>query len=76
MIDQIGIALFGLTAIWLSQSSHFEHRRWACVLGLCSQPFWFYAAWSASQWGILVLTAFYTLAWARGVKTHWGKQPC
>ena len=76
MIAQIGIALFGLTAIWLSQSPHLPHQRYACVFGLCAQPFWFYAAWTAGQWGVFVLCIFYTFAWVRGVKIHWSKRPC
>lgn len=71
MIDQIGIALTGVTAIFLSQSKHEYLRRYACLFGIAGQPFWIYAAWSAEQWGILVLTALYTLAWAKGVWTHW-----
>ncbi len=71
MITQIAIALFGLTAIWFSQSGKPKQRKWAPILGLCSQPFWFYATYSAEQWGIFALAMFYTLAWCRGIKTHW-----
>jgi hypothetical protein len=71
MIAQLGIALFGLAAIWLSQSPAPQVQRWACVLGLCGQPFWFYVTWTAEQYGIFALCVLYTLSWARGVKTHW-----
>ncbi|WP_289101030.1 hypothetical protein [uncultured Marinobacter sp.] len=71
MIEQIAIAVFGLTAIWLSQAPSEAHRKWAPVLGLMSQPFWFYATLAAEQYGIFVLTLFYTLAWCRGIKNHW-----
>lgn len=70
MIDQIGIALTGVTAIALSQSAP-KQQRYACLFGLAGQPFWIYAAWSAGQWGILCLTALYTAAWAKGLWTHW-----
>lgn len=46
MIDQIAIALTGVVAIFLTQSSNPEHRRYACLFGMASQPFWFYAAWT------------------------------
>ena len=71
MISQLAIALFGLTAIWLTQSVSAAQRKWAPVLGLCSQPFWFYATFTAEQWGIFVLAVFYTLAWCRGIKNQW-----
>lgn len=71
MIEQIGISLCGVAAIWLSQDSRQARRRWACVLGLLGQPLWFYATYKAQQWGIFTLCFFYTLAWARGVYEHW-----
>ena len=71
MIDQIAIALTGVVAIFLTQSSNPEHRRYACLFGMASQPFWFYAAYTAGQWGILILNCFYALAWGKGVWLHW-----
>src|SRR5262245_27672368 len=70
-VDQIGIALSGVIAVWLTQDERESWRRWACIFGMLGQPFWFYAAWSAEQWGIFALCALYTYAWARGVWTHW-----
>jgi hypothetical protein len=69
--SQVGIFLFGVTAIWTSQSNDREIRRWACILGLCAQPFWLYTTVVASQWGIVFMSVFYTLGWWRGVKTYW-----
>ena len=74
MIEQLAIAGLGVSAIWLSQCAQAAARRWAPVLGLAGQPFWFYAAFQAQQWGILVLCGFYTLAWAKGIHTHWFKE--
>lgn len=71
MIDQIGIALTGVTAIFLSQCKSEELRRYACLFGLAGQPFWFSAAISAEQWGILALNCLYAVAWAKGVWVHW-----
>ena len=67
-IEQIAIACFGVTAVWLSQDARPHWRRWACVFGLVGQPFWFYATWKAQQWGIFVLCFFYTYSWARGLR--------
>lgn len=74
MIDQIGIAMTGVTAIFLSQCKDERLRRYACLFGMVGQPFWFYAAISAEQWGIVALNCLYTLAWAKGVKAHWWAQ--
>ena len=71
MISQFGIAIFGVTSIWLSQSVHEGRRRWASVIGLAGQPFWFWAAMEAHQWGIFCLCFLYTFAWAKGFWMHW-----
>lgn len=70
-MDQIAIALTGVAAIWLSQDSRENLRKWSCIFGLLGQPFWFYSAWAAEQWGIFALCFAYTFAWARGVYNHW-----
>lgn len=68
MISQFGIALFGVTAIYLANCVDIRWRRWAPVAGLAGQPFWIVAALDAAQWGILALCALYTLAWAKGFR--------
>lgn len=68
---QLFIAIFGASAIWLSQDSRPCRRRWAPVLGLAGQPFWLYAAWSSAQWGILALSVLYTACWWRGLHGQW-----
>lgn len=73
MIDQIGIAICGVSATYLSQDKRESWRKWACICGLCGQPFWFYATLMAEQWGILALVFVYTLAWAQGLRTYWIK---
>ena len=70
-MDQIGIALTGVIAIWLTQDARESRRKYACILGLLGQPFWFYSAWSAEQWGIFILCFFYAWAWYKGFHLHW-----
>lgn len=70
-MEQIGIALTGATAVFLSQDRRESWRRWACIFGMAGQPFWFYATFKAEQWGMFALCVLYALAWARGIKTHW-----
>lgn len=71
MIEQLTIALFGVSAIWLSQDTRPHVARWACILGLIAQPAWFYATWKAAQWGMFALCFLYTASWCRGVWTFW-----
>jgi hypothetical protein len=75
-LDQIGITLSGVIAIWLTQDKRPTWRRWACIFGMFAQPFWFYAAWKAEQWGIFAMCTLYTYAWARGLWTHWLSSIC
>ena len=65
VLDQVGILLTGVIAVWLTQHKREGWRRWACIFGLLGQPFWFYAAWKAEQWGILAISTLYAYAWAR-----------
>ena len=74
-VAQIGIAIFGVTAIWLSQQSCHKRRRWACIFGLASQPFWFYSAWVAEQYGIFALSFLYAWSWGVGFKNNWLNSP-
>lgn len=71
MLVQLCIALTGAVAIWLTQDQREGRRRYACLFGLAGQPFWFWSAWQAEQWGILALTFAYAWSWARGFKNYW-----
>ena len=73
MIEQIGIAICGVSAVFLSQDARESWRRWACIFGLVGQPFWFYATYRAEQWGIFLLCFVYAYSWARGIRTYWIK---
>lgn len=74
IVTQIGIALCGVTAVYLSQDLRFAWRRWASVFGLIGQPFWVIETYQAQQWGILALCAMYSWSWGRGFYVHWIKQ--
>lgn len=73
ILTQIGIALCGVTAVYLSQDTRESWRRWASVFGLAGQPFWIIETMSREQWGILALCALYTWSWWRGFRAHWLK---
>lgn len=71
IITQVAIAVFGVTAVFLSQSKNAETRRYASIFGLLGQPFWFYMAWNTKQWGILALCFLYTASWLQGFYNNW-----
>ena len=70
-MEQLAIAVTGCVAIWLANDQRETWRKWASVFGLAGQPFWFYSAFAAEQWGILALTFVYTASWARGFRNNW-----
>lgn len=71
MIEQVIIAVCGITTVYLSQDKRHAVRKWACIVGMFAQPFWLYATWQAGQWGIFALAIFYFAGWARGFKNFW-----
>lgn len=71
IIIQIFIFVFGVSAIFMSQSKNINIRKWACIVGLTGQPFWIYSTFINAQWGIFLVSFFYTLAWFKGIKTYW-----
>lgn len=70
-IDQLAIVLTGVTAVFLTQSKRESRRRYACIFGMLGQPFWFWSAITAEQWGVTAVCVLYTAAWAKGVWVHW-----
>lgn len=73
MIEQIAIVITGISAVWFSQDQRSHIRKYACLFGLAGQPFWFYTAYQAGQWGVFALSFFYTFAWAKGFYLFWIK---
>lgn len=70
-MDQAMIAVTGLVAIWLTQQCNEKWKKYACLFGLLGQPFWFYSAYQAEQWGIFVLSIGYTWCWLIGLWNSW-----
>jgi hypothetical protein len=75
MLDQVVIAACGVTTVYLSQDHRAGARKWACIVGMVAQPFWLYAAWTAEQWGIFLLSIVYFAGWARGFRNFWLRKP-
>ncbi len=70
MICQTFLTLFSGLAIWLVGRTD-KWQRWGFWAGLASQPFWIYSAVETQQFGILILSLFYTYCWGKGVWNHW-----
>lgn len=68
---QLGIALCGVTAVFLSQETLDSRKRWSSVFGLCGQPFWVVETYTHQQWIVLALTLLYGWGWARGFWRYW-----
>ena len=71
ILSQIMIGLFGVTAVFFSQQKEESKRKWACIFGLLSQPFWFYSMYVSDQWGVFLLSFVYTISWLIGFKNYW-----
>lgn len=65
------IFVCGPTAIFLANDPRSWVKRWAPVVGLISQPFWFYATYHSRQWGVFAVSFLYTAAWLRGFYYAW-----
>lgn len=70
---QLALVVFGVSAVFLTQSANPAYRKWAPIIGLLGQPFWFIAAYP--QPGMLFVVTLYTLVWMKGVWTHWFWKP-
>lgn len=69
IICQIGIMIFGATAVFLVGTKG-KWRRWGYVCGMCAQPFWYWTTWENQQWGIFFLCFFYSFSWINGFRNH------
>lgn len=70
-MTQVFIAIFGVSAVFFSQSNKPRIQRWSCICGLCAQPFWLTTTWQHEQWGIFCLCFLYASAYLRGLWNFW-----
>lgn len=72
VLNQILLAAFGLTALWLSMGDNPVGRKFAPLIGLGGQPFWFSHALEKESYGVLVLACAYSAVYVHGAWRHWG----
>jgi len=60
----------GLLSLTAASAFCLTHKKikLGCVLGLFSQPFWMYTAFTNEQWGIFVCAWFYTWTYIDGMR--------
>jgi len=71
-ISQIMLFISGASAIWFLSRTE-EWKRWGFIIGIFGQPFWLYSAIHNKQFGIVILTIFYTYSFAQGIYFYWIK---
>jgi len=74
IFEQCVIVVSGVRAIWLTHDERPVCVRWAPVIGLCGQPMWLTASYTAGQPGMFLVSLAFTVAWMRGVRKHWFKR--
>ncbi len=63
---QFALVLLGALTIYLLSSGG-KLIRWGFIVGLLSEPFWFYTVIQNRQWGMALLTVWYTIMYIRGI---------
>lgn len=66
-MNQLFLALFGLSSVAFAMGSSPIRRRWAPMIGLLGQPFWAHFAYQSGGWGMGVLVAAYTVVYIRAI---------
>lgn len=71
---QAYVVVTSMAAVWAVARTDRWHR-WGYVAGVASEPAWLYIAITANpvQWGILLLTVWWTWYWTVGAWRRFGK---
>ena len=70
-LAQAWLLVTSMLAVWCVARTDRWHR-WGFVAGLASEPAFLYSSWTSGQWGILLLTAWWTWYWAVGAWRRFG----
>lgn len=71
VISQSLILCLGGASIWLVSRQE-PWSRWGFVVGLASQPLWFYSTLHAVQYGLFLLSLWYTYSYVQGIVYRFG----
>lgn len=67
-ITQIAILIFSCSSIWAFAGT--KYKRLGFIFGLCGQPFWIYTTFTAGQWGMFLVSLWFTANHVRGLWNH------
>ena len=71
LLVQVPIFLFGILTI----AALIANRIFlGCIFGVIAQPFWFFSAYQAEQWGVVVVLAAYFIIYALGIIVRWPRK--
>lgn len=70
--SQIWMVLFSCAAIWLLGRRE-SWRRWGFIVGIIGQIAWFYTSICNRQWGLFLITVWWTYSYAQGIWFYWVK---
>ena len=69
-VDQLFILVLGVGGVALAMSPSRQLQAYGVLVVLCAQPFWFYSAYTAGQWGVVLLAFWFTFCHAKGIWNH------
>jgi hypothetical protein len=69
-IQQAIIMLCSGASIWAFAGT--KYKRLGFIFGLIGQPFWIYTTYSAGQWGMFLVSLWFTGNHVRGLWNHRG----
>jgi hypothetical protein len=70
--NQLWLLVTSMAAVWCVARADRWHR-WGFVAGLASEPSYLYTSWVSGQWGIFLLTLWWTWYWGVGAWRRFGK---
>jgi hypothetical protein len=63
-MEQFAILLFSCSSIWALSGKRYLL---GFILGLCGQPFWIYTSFKNDQWGVFLVSLWFTGNHIRGI---------
>lgn len=67
MIIQLLIVIFTCSSIYFISSKKYIL---GFTLGLCGQPFWIYTSFTNEQWGVFIVSIWFSLNHIKGIYNH------
>jgi hypothetical protein len=61
VVSQIAVFAGALAVVGMNTGA-----AWGPLVGLATQPFWFYTTWKHRQWGVFAASVIYAIGWSIG----------